>query len=329
MDVAAVIPVWNRRDLLARLLDTLCGQTRAPAEVVVVDNGSTDGAAELAAERGARVIRMGANAGFAAAVNRGIRECRAPLVAVLNSDVELAPGWLESLAAAFVEAEVWFATGKIFDAARRDVLDGTWDAISRAGCPWRVGSGRAGGPPFDAPRTIRFAPWTAAVFRTALFERVGLLDETFESYLEDVDFGLRCAGRRLAGAYVPAAVAWHHGSATLGRWHPDSVRRMARNQVLLLAKHYPPRLLLRWAWPVFVGQALWGLVAFRHGAGLAWVRGKIEGIRGADTRVCSAETRLGARALIAASEREIFHIQRATRFDPYWRLYFLLTGEAS
>ena len=324
MDVAAVIPVWNRRDLLARLLDTLCAQTQAPAEVVVVDNGSTDGAAEFAAERGARVIRMGTNAGFAAAVNRGIRECRAPLVAVLNSDVELAPGWLESLAAAFADPEVWFATGKIFDAARRDLLDGAWDAISRAGCPWRMGNGRPDGPPFDAPRTIYLAPWTAAIFRTALFERAGLLDESFESYLEDVDFGLRCAGLRLAGAYVPSAVAWHHGSATLGRWHPDSVRRMARNQALLIRKHYPPRLILRWAWPILVGQALWGLVALRHGAGLAWLQGKLAGLCGAGPRPAAA-----SQAAIAASEREIHHIQRATRFDPYWRLYFLLTGGAS
>ncbi len=326
MDAAAIIPVWNRRDLLARLLDTVCAQTRAFAEVVVVDNGSTDGAAELAAGRGARVVRMGVNAGFAAAVNRGIGECRAPLAAVLNSDVELAPGWLEALAAAFADPEVWFAAGKIFDAARRDVIDGSWDAISRAGCPWRAGSGRADGPPFDAPRRIRFAPWTAAVFRTALFEHAGLLDESFESYLEDVDFGLRCASLGLAGAYVPGAVAWHHGSATLGRWHSDSVRRMSRNQVLLVRKHYSRRLLLRWAWPVFVGQALWGLVAMRHGAGFAWLRGKMAGLSAPRSlRGCPTELH----EVIAASEREILELQRAAGFDPYWRLYFLLTGEAS
>ncbi len=327
MEAAAVIPVWNRRELVARLLDTLRAQTVAPAEVVVVDNGSTDGAPELAAAGGARVIRMGRNCGFAAAVNRGIRECRAPLVAVLNSDVELAPGWLETLLGAFDDPGVWFATGKIFDAKRRDRLDGTWDAISRAGCSWRAGSGRPDGPLFNTPRAIHFAPWTAAVFRTALFERAGLLDEAFESYLEDVDFGLRCAALGLAGAYVPAALAWHHGSATLGRWNPETVRRISRNQVLLVARHYPPRLLLRWAWPVLVGQALWGLVALRHGAGLAWLRGKIAGFRGSGgTRVCPCEIPPDA---IAASEREIRDIQRAISFDPYWRLYFLLTGEAS
>src|SRR5215469_18140499 len=97
MSITAIVPVWNGRELLARLLDSLDRQTEAPSEVLVVDNGSTDGAPELARERGARVISMGRNAGFAAAVNRGIRESRTEWVAVLNSDVELSPDYLAIL----------------------------------------------------------------------------------------------------------------------------------------------------------------------------------------------------------------------------------------
>ena len=98
MNISAIVPVWNGRDLLARLLATLDLQSRPAAELLIVDNGSTDGAAELARARGARVIAMGRNAGFAAAVNRGIREAGHPLVAILNSDVELAPDYLVALA---------------------------------------------------------------------------------------------------------------------------------------------------------------------------------------------------------------------------------------
>src|SRR5689334_1276459 len=97
--ITAVIPVWNGRPLLARLLASLEAQTLRPVEALVVDNGSTDGAPELACERGAHVIRMGRNAGFAAAVNRGIQECRTPWIAILNSDVELSPSYLATLAA--------------------------------------------------------------------------------------------------------------------------------------------------------------------------------------------------------------------------------------
>jgi GT2 family glycosyltransferase len=120
MSISAIVPVWNGRELLGRLLDTVEAQTQPAAELLVVDNGSTDGAPELARGRGARVIAMGRNAGFAAAVNRGIAESRGDWVAVLNSDVELGSDYFEAL----VDTGAWFATGRILKAGmpRRDRL---------------------------------------------------------------------------------------------------------------------------------------------------------------------------------------------------------------
>jgi GT2 family glycosyltransferase len=100
MPISAIVPVWNGRDLLLRLLDSLAAQTQPVAELLVVDNGSRDGAPEAALERGARVLSMGRNAGFAEAVNRGIQESRGEWLAVLNSDVEMAPDYLARLLAA-------------------------------------------------------------------------------------------------------------------------------------------------------------------------------------------------------------------------------------
>ena len=120
------------------------------------------------------------------------------------------------------------------------------------------------------------APATAALFRMELFARVGMLDTAFESYLEDVDFGLRCGLAGLAGVYVPGAVAYHWGSASLGAWSARVVRLIARNQVYLVQKHYPLR---RYWWPILVGQLLWGLVALRHGTGWAFLRGKLDGLK--------------------------------------------------
>jgi GT2 family glycosyltransferase len=317
------VPVWNGRELLERLLASLAAQTLRADELIVVDNGSEDGAPDAARMAGARVIAMGRNAGFAAAVNRGIRESRGEWIAVLNSDVELAPDYFEKLAAAGAQ----FATGKILDRAT-GAIDGTFDAMARGGTAWRVGSGRVDGPVFSKMQAIWSAPWTAALFRAELFQKIGLLEESFESYLEDIDFGLRCARAGLPGLYVPEAVAWHRGSATLGRWHPDTVRRIARNQMFLLARHYPTRLLLRWGWKILLAQALWGAVAARHGAGMAWTRGKVQGLRRfAAERRQFVNFEPGVLELtLCSNERLIREVQQATGFDSYWKLYFLLTG---
>jgi hypothetical protein len=100
---------------------------------------------------------------------------------------------------------------------------------------------------------------------------------------------------------------------------------MARNQLLLLARHYPRRLLVGWFWPILVAQFLWGAVAFRHGAGFAWLRGEGRGLR----RFFAARGQtLDAKVLdsvLRTNERLIRSVQASTGFDLYWRVYFLLT----
>lgn len=334
--VAIVIPTWNRRDLLARVLADLREQTYPIECVVVVDNGSADGSVAVAREAGAEVIALGENRGFAAAVNQGIERVRGSAeaakpdwIGVLNNDVTLEPDWLERLVTAAEASGTAFATGKILDAATRHRIDGTFDALCRGACAWRCGNGRPDAEVWNAPRTIAAAPFTAAIFRSNLFDRVGLLDEQFESYLEDVDFGLRCAQLGLTGMYVPDAVAYHAGSATLGPWHRETARRISRNQLLLVAKHYPPDWIKRYGWSVFVAQFLWGLVCLRHGTFLGFAAGKIEGVkrfRVVRANVCTkAPAVVAVPAILERSEAEIRELQRATGFDLFWRLYFALT----
>ncbi len=326
--VTAVIPTWNRRDLLVRLLDRLNQQSLAPGEVIVVDNGSQDGSSEAAEAAGARVIGLEVNRGFAAAVNRGVAVCKTELLAVLNNDVEPAPDWLERLVSGLAP-DAWFATGKLLDWKRRDILDGAYDLISRGGAAWRAGHGWPDSEDWNEPKRISLAPFTAVLMRRALFDRIGLLEEQFESYLEDVDFGLRAARAGCQGVYVPSAVAWHMGSATLGPWHPDTTRRRARNQVFLIARHYPDDWPLRYGRAVLAGQVLGGLAAARHGAGLAYLRGQCEAIRRWEElragRPGAAGCDIGP--VLEESERQIRHLVRRHGAGPYWKLYFALAGE--
>ena len=332
-DVTVIVPVWNGRALVERLMGSLKAQTCAAAEILIVDNGSEDGAPEAAEALGARVVRMGSNTGFARAVNRGIQECNTGWLAIVNSDVELAPDWIERLLEAARQPGAWFAAGKILNAIDHDRIDGTYDALCRGGCAWRMGQGRADGPEFSQSCEIRFAPGTASLFRREIFARAGLLDESFESYLEDVEFGLRCAILGHAGRYVPEGVAYHVGSAALGKWHPETVRRISRNQVFLVAKYYPASLLFRLAWPILVSQTLWGLVALRHGCFTAFLRGKVAGAMGfSRARQGSGRVETEPKRLLQVlteSEHEIRDMQRRTGFDWYWRVYFALTAGGS
>jgi GT2 family glycosyltransferase len=325
MTVAAIIPHWNRRDLLAPLFASLHAQTRAFDEIILIDNGSTDDSATQAEQNQATVLRLGKNLGFAAAVNRGIESTNADWIAILNNDVTLEPNWLERLLSKTDEAA--FVTGKILNAADHSLIDGTFDEISRAACAWRCGQGKKDSPLWNQPRRIRMAPMTAAIFRKSLFQAVGPLDENFGSYLEDVDFGIRSTLLGFHGAYVPAAVAYHRGSETLGAWNKDTVKRIARNQILMTVKHFggQPR------WPIVAGQMLWGLVALRHFRGASFLRGKISGWKAARAlyreNITIQEDRISS--LATAGEEQIFALQQQTGFDRYWRAYFWLLPRSS
>jgi GT2 family glycosyltransferase len=323
MRIAAVIPNWNGAHLLRDLLPTIAAQSRAFDSVLVVDNGSLDGSAAEVERFGAVMLRLDVNRGFAPAVNAGVGAVNADAVAILNNDVKLYPDWLHYSAARLADSSVTFVTGKVLSEALPDMIDGTFDAICRGGCALRCGAGRKDGPYWAQARPIQFPPFTAVLVRREVFLKLGGLDEVFESYLEDVEFGLRCASGRYTGIYEPRAVATHRGSSTLGRWNPVTVRNIARNQVLLVARHYNRAALLKFGWAIAVSQALWGVVALRHGAGAAWLGGKLDGLR--KFRRCRGTGHPRMPEILEASERVLRDVQAATGFDWYWRLYLALT----
>ena len=332
MTISAVIPTWNRRDLLEAALASLAAQARRVDEVVVVDNGSTDGSADAARRAGAQVLQLSRNWGFSAAVNRGLDATRGEAVVVMNNDVELAPDWTGKLAAALEAGSAWFAIGKLLDHAARDRVDGAGDAICRGGTACRLGHGRPDGPWFERPRPVFFPSATAVLLRREFFSRTGPLEEAFFAYLEDVDLGLRAALLGMEGLYVPEAVAYHRGSATLGAWNSRVVEWMTRNQILLLAKYYPASALWREWRAVLVAQVLWAALAWRRGRPLAWARGfaaglaRARGLRRAAVRWRSDGRRLAE--VLADSEQELLSFEQSTGWDYYWRWYFRLAPRA-
>ena len=333
MTVSVVIPHLNRADLLEPVLESVGAQHLPPGsqlEVIVVDNGSADGSAAAARKLGARVIELRSNHGVSLALNRGIEAARGEWIVLLNNDVRLERNWLALLLDGAVRCRAWFATGKIYDAARENLLDGAGDAVCRGGAAWRLGHGKQDGPAFSSQRATHFPSATAALFRREFFERTGLFDESFFAYLEDVDMGMRAAALGLRGVYLPEAKSWHVGSATGGRWSAASVTWITRHQLLLIAKHYSESMLLRFAVPIAAAQLLWAALAVSRGRFRPWLRGVRLGLADCRTR-WHAPSRTGEAPLtsaLCAGEAEIATYQQAAGWDRFWKWYFRLAWPA-
>jgi hypothetical protein len=323
-EVTAVIPHHNRSHLLEELLVSLKRQTTPIHRIVVIDNGSTDGSRRVAQTHGAVWLPLGANMGFARAVNKGVQAASTRWVVILNNDVTLAPDCIEQLFGEARRQDVAFAVPRLLSARDPRILDGTYDLLCRGGCALRAGHGEPDGPAWRRVRAIRFAPFTAVLFDREVFLSFGGLDERFESYMEDVDFSLRLAVAGHRGVFVPEAQGTHEGSATFGAWSARVVRLLARNQTLLIHLNYPPELRRSWRRPILAAQLLWGLAALRHGRLYSWLQGKREArvLAGLlDPRVHAASE---VRRVVEDSERELETITRHHRF---WRLYFRLAGQ--
>ncbi len=327
LDVTILIPNWNGGDRLSRTMDSLAGQAETSGGVLVVDDGSSDGSDGEAERRGARVLRLGSNGGFARTVNAGWAAASTRWVLVLNNDVVLDEGCLERLVEAAEREEAWFAGPKLLRLDNPTLLDGGYDLLARSGCAWRAGHGaRDNGE--DVTHPVSFLPLTAALVRRELFLEAGPLDERFGSYMEDVEFFLRCARLGFEGLYVASASACHAGGATLGAWSPRMVELLSRNQLLLVALHWPREWPMLHGRAVLAGQLLWGWMAWRRGAGRAWLRGKWAALRQWDDFREDGSYCDGAEfaRIVGESERELRRLQQQAGMERYWAAYFRWAG---
>jgi GT2 family glycosyltransferase len=246
--VGVVIPTWNGREMLDLCLRALRGQTYREHRVYVVDNGSTDGTREMLARDfpEVRVTAFPTNRGFAAAVNAGIRAGSEPLVALVNNDVILESLWLEKIVAralAHGDEDSW--TTVLLWAHRPDLVESAGLSLFRDGTPAILYRSRPVDELPAEPLEVLGAYGGAAVYRRRVLDVVGLFDERFVSYGEDMDLALRA---RLAGFrcfLLPDARGTHRHMATSSRVPLRSACQQYRNIVLYLLKNLPAGFLCR------------------------------------------------------------------------------------
>ena len=269
MDAALVIPNYNGARWLPGVLASVAAQTLAPAEVLVVDDGSTDDSAALAeGHDGVRVLRLERNGGFARAANAGIAAVGAEAVALVNTDVVLAPDWLARGLGALAPEAAAVAT-KMVDLEDPAILYSAGDVLRRDGVCEQRGRFERDSGRYDTPGEVFSACAGAALYRRAALEAVGGFDERLGMYLEDAELGLRLRLASWGCAWEPRALARHAGAGSSGG--PGALA--ARNTLLIVARYFR----LRWLPLVAYRQASWAWHAARDGR----LREHLAGVRAA------------------------------------------------
>ena len=253
-----MIPNHNGEQWLPGVLESVARQTVAAAEVVVADDGSTDGSLALLAERfpAVRVVALPLRRGFARTANVGLAAASAEAVALVNTDVVLAPGWLEQAVAALSAAPGAASVAtKLVDLADPGLLYDAGDILRRDGACEQRGRFERDTGAYDEPGEVFSACAAAALYRREPVLACGGFDERLGTYLEDVDLGLRL---RLAGwtcRWEPRAVARHAGGGSGAALPHGPGAWVERNTLLLVARSFPARWLpfvayrqLGWAW---------------------------------------------------------------------------------
>jgi GT2 family glycosyltransferase len=264
--VSVVIPNLNGRHLIGRCLERLREQTVTDFETIVVDNGSEDDSVAFMESHfpEAQVVALGANRGFAGGMNAGIGRGRGAYVAFLNNDAEANPSWLEELIACLDRhPRAAAATSKLLLADRRNTIDGAGDCLTPSFLPYPRGHGEPDRGQFDEEVEVFSPAGAASLWRRSALDDVGLFDERFFAYYEDVDLGFRARLRGYECWYAPKAVAYHHRGATAGTHTVFTLFHPLKNRWFLILKNAPRRLLLRNAFLLMLGEGYLWLRALR------------------------------------------------------------------
>lgn len=278
-DVVVVIPNLNGGEDLLRAVASLRSQTVTP-KIIVVDNASRDGSAERAFRTYPKIelIRNKRNRGYAGGVNQGLSRAialGALYVAPFNDDAVADKRWLEKLIDYLrIHTDHGAVACKVLQ-SDKTTIDSTGDYLTVWGLPYPRGRGETDRGQYDTPGEIFAASGAASLFRVEALQQVGLFDEDFFAYYEDVDLGFRL---RLAGwkiGYEPKAVVYHKIGMTSGKMKGFTTYQTMKNQPLVLWKNLPLRLWPRVVPRFTLAYCLFMARSFQRGNGWYALKGMV------------------------------------------------------
>ncbi len=276
--VTVIIPNYNGLNYLIPCLTALSRQTFRDFDVLVVDNGSSDGSAEWLKSNSIPAIFLSENRGFTEAVNLGIKAADSEYVILLNNDTEAKPEYIERLVKAIGKSKKIFSVSpKMLQMSDESIVDDAGDGYCILGWGFQRGVGQKA-ELYDKACTVFSACAGGAIYRRAVFDEIGFFDERHFAYLEDIDLGYRAQIAGYTNRYCPKAVLLHVGSATSGsRYNSFKVRLAARNNIYLIYKNMPALQVAVNAIPITVGFIVKYLYFKNIGFGKDYLGGIKEG----------------------------------------------------
>ena len=252
--VAVVILNYNGEQMLGRFLPSVVAHS-PEARVIVADNGSTDGSVAFVRSSFPQVelIELGDNFGFAEGYNRALAQVDAEFYILLNSDVEVTPGWIAPMLAAMQDdVGVAACQPKILSQCNKKYFEYAGAAggyIDRYGYPYCRGrifdTVELDEGQYDTPCRVFWATGAALMVRRSVYWAVGGLDGRFFAHMEEIDLCWRINARGGVVTAVPASVVYHVGGGTLNKSNPRKTYLNFRNNLLLLYKNLPDKELCR------------------------------------------------------------------------------------
>lgn len=243
-----VIPNWNGKKFLKICLPSLQKQTFKDFEIVVVDNGSSDGSKEFIAKYypEVKVVALAKNIGFAPAVNLGIKNSTGKYIILVNNDTKVAKDCIKFLVkAADRKKEVGMVAAKMLNFYDPRLIDSAGDYIDVVGHADNIGRGEKDGDRFERAGYIFLVTGGGSLYKRAVFEAVGLFDDDYFAYFEDVDLGLRAQMYGFKAWFEPKAVIYHIHKATSNRNKQLTEYLQFRNMTINILKNFPSGLLVK------------------------------------------------------------------------------------
>ena len=280
--LSIIIPNWNGLRYLPTCLAALERQVYEPLEIIIVDNASDDGSREYvrAEHPTVKVLELTQNRGFTGACNAGLQAARGEFLALLNNDTEVTPNWAKlAVDALQSRPELGSVASKLLLFDRRDVIHTAGDYFTRDGCSGNRGVWEQDSGQYEREEYVFSACGGAAVYRRAMLEEIGYLDDDFFFSGEDVDLGWRAQLQGWRCLYVPGAVVFHHLSASGGGVTASYFD--GRNSIAILVKNLPAALWWRYGPRIIWRQAQRAGAALRSWRGAearAQLRGMMAGL---------------------------------------------------